>query len=55
MRYWRVGIEARIGHLKRGFGFRLTRPRRLAGARIWAGLRRPVIARRVKTSSGAGS
>lgn len=38
MRNWRVGIEARISHLKRGFGFRRTRLRRLAGAQIWAGL-----------------
>lgn len=38
MRNWRVGIEARISHLKRGFRFRRTRLRRLAGAQIWAGL-----------------
>ncbi|MBA2946495.1 ISNCY family transposase [Streptomyces himalayensis] len=38
MRNWRVGIEARISHLKRSFGFRRTRLRRLAGAQIWAGL-----------------
>jgi hypothetical protein len=38
MRNWRVGIEARISHLKRGFGLRRTRLRRLAGARIWVGL-----------------
>ena len=38
MRNWRVGIEARISHLKRSFGFRRTRLRRLAGAQTWAGL-----------------
>lgn len=38
MRNWRVGIEARISHLKRGFGLRRTRLRRLAGAQIWVGL-----------------
>lgn len=38
MRNWRVGIEARISHLKRGFGFRRTRLRRLAGSQTWAGL-----------------
>jgi transposase, IS5 family len=38
MRNWRVGIEARISHLKRGFGLRRTRLRRLPGARIWVGL-----------------
>jgi len=38
MRNWRVGIEARISHLKRGFGLRRTRRRRLAGATIWVGL-----------------
>ncbi len=38
MRNWRVGIEARISHLKRGFGLRRTRLRRLAGATIWVGL-----------------
>jgi transposase, IS5 family len=35
---WRVGIEARISHLKRAFGLRRTRLRRLGGARIWVGL-----------------
>jgi len=35
---WRVGIEARISHLKRGFGLRRTRLRRLPGARTWVGL-----------------
>jgi transposase, IS5 family len=39
MRNWRVGIEARISHLKRSFGLRRTRLRRLAGARTWVGLR----------------
>ncbi|WP_370088817.1 ISNCY family transposase [Streptacidiphilus sp. MAP12-16] len=38
MRNWRVGIEARISHLKRSFGFRRTRLRRLGGAQTWAGL-----------------
>lgn len=38
MRNWRVGIEARISHLKRSFGFRRTRLRRLPGAQTWAGL-----------------
>ncbi|MEU1663817.1 transposase [Streptomyces sparsogenes] len=38
MRNWRVGIEARISHLKRSFGFRRTRLRRLTGAQTWAGL-----------------
>jgi transposase, IS5 family len=37
LRNWRVGIEARISHLKRGFGLRRTRLRRLPGARIWVG------------------
>jgi transposase, IS5 family len=38
MRNWRVGIEARISHLKRGFGLRRTRLRRLPGVRTWVGL-----------------
>jgi transposase, IS5 family len=38
LRNWRVGIEARISHLKRSFGLRRTRMRRLPGATIWAGL-----------------
>jgi IS5 family transposase len=38
LRNWRVGIEARISHLKRGFGLRRTRRRRLPGARTWVGL-----------------
>jgi transposase, IS5 family len=38
LRNWRVGIEARISHLKRSFGLRRTRLRRLGGARAWAGL-----------------
>jgi transposase, IS5 family len=38
LRNWRVGIEARISHLKRGFGLRRTRLRRLGGARSWVGL-----------------
>lgn len=37
MRNWRVGVEARISHLKRGFGLRRTRPRRLTGAQTWVG------------------
>ena len=35
---WRVGIEARISHLKRGFGLRRTKLRRLPGACTWVGL-----------------
>jgi transposase, IS5 family len=38
LRNWRVGIEARISHLKRGFGVRRTRMRRLPGAKTWVGL-----------------
>jgi IS5 family transposase len=38
LRNWRVGIEARISHLKRSFGLRRTRLRRLGGARAWVGL-----------------
>jgi IS5 family transposase len=38
MRNWRVGIEGRISYLKRGFGVRRTRMRRLPGAKTWAGL-----------------
>jgi IS5 family transposase len=38
LRNWRVGIEARISHLKRGFGLRRTRLRRLPGAKAWVGL-----------------
>ena len=38
LRNWRVGIEARSSHLKRAFGLRRTRLRRLAGARTWVGL-----------------
>jgi len=38
LRNWRVGIEARISHLKRSFGVRRTRLRRLGGARTWVGL-----------------
>jgi transposase, IS5 family len=38
LRNWRVGIEARISHLKRTFGLRRTRLRRLRGARTWVGL-----------------
>jgi IS5 family transposase len=38
LRNWRVGIEARISHLKRSFGLRRTRLRRLPGAKTWAGL-----------------
>jgi transposase, IS5 family len=38
LRNWRVGIEARISHLKRSFGLRRTRLRRLGGARTWIGL-----------------
>jgi IS5 family transposase len=38
LRNWRVGNEARISHLKRSFGLRRTRLRRLSGARTWVGL-----------------
>jgi IS5 family transposase len=38
MRNWRVGIEARISQLKRSFGPRRTRLRRLHGAQTWVGL-----------------
>lgn len=38
MRNWRIGVEARISHLKRGFGLRRTRMRRHSGARTWIGL-----------------
>jgi transposase, IS5 family len=38
LRHWRVGIEARISQLKRCFGPRRTRLRRLAGAQTWVGL-----------------
>jgi IS5 family transposase len=38
LRNWRVGIEVRISHLKRAFGLRRTRLRRLGGARTWVGL-----------------
>jgi transposase, IS5 family len=38
LRNWRVGIEARISHLKRSFGLGRTRLRRLPGATIWVGL-----------------
>jgi IS5 family transposase len=38
MRNWRVGIEARISQLKRSFGLRRTRLRRLDGATTWVGL-----------------
>jgi transposase, IS5 family len=38
LRYWRVGIEGRISQLKRAFGLRRTRLRRLAGAQAWVGL-----------------
>jgi len=38
LRNWRVGIEARISHLKRSFGLRRTRLRRRPGAQTWVGL-----------------
>jgi IS5 family transposase len=38
LRNWAVGIEGRIGQLKRGFGLRRTRLRRLGGAQTWVGL-----------------
>lgn len=37
MRNGRVGIEARISHLKRTFGLRRTRLRRLSGAQTRTG------------------
>jgi transposase, IS5 family len=46
LRNWRVGIEARISQLKRAFGLRRTRLRRLGGACSWGAgdLRRPPAA-----------
>jgi transposase, IS5 family len=38
LRNWRVGIEPCISHLKRAFGLRRTRLRRLGGVRTWVGL-----------------
>jgi IS5 family transposase len=38
MARWRIGIEARISHLKHGFGINRTRLRTLGGARTWTGL-----------------
>jgi IS5 family transposase len=38
MRRWRIGVEARISHLNRGFGMKRTRLRGIDGARIWEGL-----------------
>ena len=38
LRNWRVGIEARISHLKCAFGLRRSRLCRLGGARTWVGL-----------------
>jgi transposase, IS5 family len=38
LRNWRVGVEARISHLKCSFGLRRTRLGRLGGARTWVGL-----------------
>jgi IS5 family transposase len=38
LRNWRVGIEARISHLKRSFELGRTRLRRLGCARTWVGL-----------------
>jgi IS5 family transposase len=38
LRTWRAGIEARISQLKRAFGVRSTRLRRLSGAPSWVGL-----------------
>lgn len=37
MHRWRVGIEARISHLKRGFGLARTRLRGTDGATTWTG------------------
>jgi transposase, IS5 family len=38
MRRWRIGIEARISHLNRGFGMKRARLRRIQGAKTWTGL-----------------
>jgi transposase, IS5 family len=38
LRNWRVGVQARISHLKRAFGLGRTRLRRLGGARTGPGL-----------------
>src|SRR6266542_2602385 len=38
MARWRIGIEARISHLKHGFGLKRTRLRTLDGATTWVGL-----------------
>jgi transposase, IS5 family len=38
LRNSRVGIEARISHLNRGFGLRRMRLRRVGGALSWVGL-----------------
>ena len=35
MHRWRVGVEGRIGHLKRGFGLDRTRLRGTDGATTW--------------------
>lgn len=37
MHRWRVGIEARISHLRRGFGLKRTRLRGKDGATTWTG------------------
>jgi len=37
MHRWRAGVEARIGHLKRGFGLDRTRLRGTDGATAWTG------------------
>lgn len=38
MRRWRIGVEARISHLNRGFGMKRTRLRHTDGAKSWSGL-----------------
>jgi transposase, IS5 family len=38
MARWRIGIEARISHLKHGFGLKRTRLRTIDGATTWVGL-----------------
>ena len=37
LRNWRVGIEARISHLKRSYGLRRSRLKGQAGQQIWTG------------------
>jgi hypothetical protein len=53
----RVGVAARISQLKRGFGLRRTRLRRLGGARTWVGRNLCPVDHRLKPAitSVAGS